>query len=56
VNRNLRIFRNVQRISAAPGERILVIYGSGHLPLLRYMAEASPEYELVEVDRYLSGR
>lgn len=56
VNRNLRIFRNVQRISAAPGERVLVIYGSGHLPLLRYMAEASPEYELVEVDRYLSGR
>ncbi len=57
VNRNLRIFRNIQRITHSPPEdRILVIYGSGHVPLLRYMVEASPEYELVEVEPYLSRR
>ena len=52
-NRNLRIFHNVQRITASSDERILVIIGSGHLPILRHAVEASPEYELVEVREYL---
>jgi hypothetical protein len=52
-NRNLRIFHNLQRITRSPDERILVIIGSGHLPILRHSVEASPEYRLVEVDQYL---
>lgn len=54
-NRNLRIFANIQRITEKPGERILVIIGAGHLPILRHAAMASPEYELVEVALYLSS-
>jgi hypothetical protein len=52
-NRNLRIFHNLQRITRGPDERILLIIGSGHVPILRHAAEASPEYQLVEVRRYL---
>jgi len=52
-NRNLRIFHNIQRITASPDERILVIIGAGHIPMLRHAAEASPEYRLVEVSEYL---
>ncbi len=52
-NRNLRIFRNVQRITDKVDERLLLIIGSGHLPILRHAVQASPEYELVEVAEYL---
>lgn len=52
-NRNLRIFANLQRITEGPSDRILLIIGSGHLPVLRHCALSSPEYELVEVNQYL---
>jgi len=46
-SRNLKIFRNIQRINATTKDKILVIYGAGHLNLLNYFFECSPEYELV---------
>lgn len=52
-NRNLRIFRNIQRINATPEDRILVIYGAGHMNLLNIFFEASPEYKLFKVNEYL---
>jgi hypothetical protein len=52
-NRNLRIFANLQRITESDQERILFIVGSGHLPILRFLTEASPEYEMVEPNDYL---
>lgn len=52
-NRNLRIFANLQRITAGPDERLLLIIGGGHLPILRHCVAASPEYELAEVHDYL---
>lgn len=52
-NRNLRIFANLQRLTAGPGERLLLLIGSGHLPILRHCALASPEYALVEAADYL---
>jgi hypothetical protein len=55
-NRNLRIFHNLQRITSSPDDRILVILGSGHLPILRHALEASPEYRLVEVSDYLGRK
>lgn len=53
-NRNLRIFANLQRITESPEERILLVIGGGHVPVLRQCVQASPEYELVEVSAYLS--
>lgn len=52
-NRNLRIFRNIQRINPTPEDRILLIYGCGHMNILNIMFDASPEYELVKVQHYL---
>lgn len=52
-NRNLRTFRNLQRLTESPDERILLIIGAGHLPILRFLADASPEYELVEPAKFL---
>ena len=53
-NRNLRIFRNIQRINATPEDKILVIYGAGHMNLLNNFFEVSPEYQLLKVNDYLN--
>jgi len=53
-SRNLRIFANLQRITEDGEERLLVIYGLGHIPLLRHCVVASPEYQLIEVEEYLA--
>lgn len=52
-NRNLRIFRNVQRIPVGPDDRILLIIGSEHLNLLNYFFEISAEYRFVSPLPYL---
>jgi len=44
--RNIRIFNNVARLAAAPGDRVLVIYGSGHLGWLRQQVAADPTLRL----------
>jgi hypothetical protein len=46
-NRNLRIFRNLQRLSLNEGDRILLIIGSEHLNLLNHFLEVSKEFEFV---------
>ena len=51
--RNLRIFRNIQRIETTPSDRILVIFGSAHLNILNYLFECSPEYTLVKTNDFL---
>ena len=53
-NRNLKIFRNIQRLDATPEDRILVIYGSGHMNLFNIFFNASPEYELMDINSYLN--
>ena len=52
-NRNLRIFRNVQKIKAKPTDRILVIFGAGHMNLLNLFFKVSPEYKLLKTNDYL---
>lgn len=52
-NRNLRIFRNIQRITTSSDDRILVIFGAGHMNILNYLFDCSPEYELQDVSKYL---
>ncbi|WP_439882660.1 DUF5694 domain-containing protein [Pontibacter sp. MBLB2868] len=52
-NRNLRIFRNIQRITESPDDRILVIYGAGHLGPLQQAVESSPSHQLVPAYKLL---
>ena len=51
-NQQLRIFANLQRI-AGNAEKILVVVDAAHVSLLRHSIEASPRFELVEVNEFL---
>jgi hypothetical protein len=51
--RNLKIAMNVMRIIESPEDRILVLFGAGHLPLLYHYFKYSPDVEVVNVEKYL---
>lgn len=50
--RNARIFTNLMRLSK-PGDRVLVVYGSGHGYWLRHFASETPGYGNVDPVPYL---
>jgi hypothetical protein len=47
LNRNLRIFKNIQQIETSEDDRILILFGAGHIPILKWFFECSPEYKLI---------
>lgn len=47
-SRNLRMFRNIQKIPHNSEDRILVIAGNGHAAVLRQLFTASAEYDFIE--------
>jgi hypothetical protein len=51
--RNMKIFLNIARIATSPGDRILVVIGGGHLPLLTHFAEGSGRFTLAPASAYL---
>ena len=53
-NRNLRIFSNLQALTVSADERILLIIGAGHLPILRFLAASSPEHRLRELSEFVT--
>lgn len=55
-SRNLRIFSNIQRLTESPDDRILVVIGAGHLPVLRHCLQCSPEHSLIEVSELLGDK
>ena len=52
--RNAQIFARLMQV-ARPGDRIVVVYGSGHNNWLRQMVETTPGFRLVEPGDYLDG-
>lgn len=54
-NRNLRIFRNVQRIHRRADDRVLLIIGAEHLNLLNLFFDVSREFEFVSPLPYLEN-
>ena len=46
IRRNLRIYNNVMRLVDSPRERILIIYGAGHLAWLRQDFSSDPTVQL----------
>lgn len=50
--RNLKIFSNIQRL-AMKSRRLFIIYGAGHLQLLREFIRADSSLQLVDVYKYL---
>lgn len=47
-DRNLRMFRNIQKIPQTTEDRILVIAGNGHAAVLRQLFTYSADYDFVE--------
>lgn len=45
--RNIKIFADLSR-KVEPGDRVIVIFGTGHAPLLRYFVESNADMTLVE--------
>ncbi len=48
MNRNLRIYRNIQNIDYDKDDRILVIFGSSHIAILKWLFECDPTFELIK--------
>ncbi len=46
-SRNLRTFRKIQAIQPTSEDRVLVLFGAGHIPILQHLFQASPEFDLV---------
>jgi len=51
-HRNARIFSKLTQI-AQPGDRVLIVFGSGHAFWLRHFVQNTPGFELIEPDNYL---
>lgn len=47
-NRNLRIYSRILRVME-PGDRLLLLIGAGHVPIIQHAAGASPEIDLISV-------
>lgn len=54
--RNFRILTNLAQIIDSPQDRVLVIFGQGHVPYLRDGIKANPDMQLVEVNSYLGRK
>lgn len=52
-SRNLRIFNNILSTRPTQEDRIVVLFGNGHAPILRQCFESSPEFEIVELKSLL---
>lgn len=52
-NRNLRIFNNILRTKPTANDRIVVLFGNGHIPILKHCFYSSPEFEVVELKTLL---
>jgi hypothetical protein len=50
--RNAKIFAKLAQI-AGPGDRVLVVFGSGHAFWLRHFVQNTPGFELIEPNAYL---
>jgi hypothetical protein len=47
-DRNLRILRNIQKNTTSSKDRILVLYGSGHISILDQLLSCTPEYDYIK--------
>ncbi|HSB94737.1 MAG TPA: DUF5694 domain-containing protein [Flavitalea sp.] len=52
-NRNLRIFNNILNTKPTANDQILILFGNGHMPILKQCFESSPEFQLVELKQLL---
>jgi hypothetical protein len=51
--RNIRMYSNICRSTRAEDERVLVIVGNGHRPIIEQLLRSDPAWEVVKADGYL---
>ena len=51
--RNIRMYANICRSTRATDQRVLVIVGNGHRPIIEQLLRADPDWEVIDADRYL---
>ena len=54
-DRNLRIYRNIKRVASSPEDRVLVLFGAGHMGILKHLATCDPYFEPVTLHQ-LAGK
>ena len=47
-DRNLRIFRNIQRVATSPKDRVLVLFGAGHVAILDQLFKSSADFNYIK--------
>jgi len=52
-NRNLRILSNLLQLAENKNDRIFMMIGAGHVPIIKHAAKASPEVKYVEITDYI---
>jgi hypothetical protein len=52
--RNMMMFVNISRIVVSPMDRILIVVGGGHLPLLSHFIRSSGRFRLEHLEEYLA--
>ncbi len=53
--RNIRIYNNIMKLVTAPDDRVLVIFGSGHLGWLRQDFGADPTLRLRKLEDFATA-
>jgi len=53
--RNLKIYTNILRL-AEDGDRILVVFGAGHAPILQHLFRDALDFEYIEVNDFLDTK
>ena len=48
----MRIYTNITRLVESPSERVLVVYGSGHLGWLQHAFRSNPKYRLRKLEEF----
>lgn len=56
VNRNLRIFNKVLLTKPSSDDRILMLFGAGHVPLLKQCFESSPDFEYIDFYQFAKAK
>ncbi len=49
----MMMFVNLSRIASEPGDRVLVVVGAGHVPLLSHFLRGAGRFHLKQVSTYL---
>jgi len=54
--RNMRIYTNIAQLAPAADDRVLVIYGSGHLGWLQHAFASNPRFRLRKLAEFVTAR